>query len=169
MRRELNRAILKREQLLEHSSLYKEDDLFKLLENLQMSIDEMNNAFYEIASDLEGKYSQHEKEIQLIEAEIASLSKRSKANSVQDERYADPIAMHKAKMDLSKDENAHKKEIESMKLDESMGYESEITLRDQVVKRRSEGASLKAIAKELNIGMGELQLLIQLPDVTKKI
>ena len=63
MRNELNRAIKKQEQILEQSKLYKEGDLFNLLEALQVSIDEMNRAFYEIADDLEGKYSIHEKEI----------------------------------------------------------------------------------------------------------
>lgn len=171
IRRELNRAIIKREQLLEHSKFYKDEDLFSLIENLQISIDEMNNAFYDIANDLEEKYSQHEKEIQLLDEKVASLLERSKVNDERDKldkNQIDHIAIHKAKMDLSKNEIEQKKQLELIKQASLIDCKSDETLREKVVNLRSEGLSLKAIAKELDIGIGELQLLIQLPDVTKK-
>ncbi len=171
IRRELNRAIIKREQLLAHSKFYKEEDLFSLIENMQISIDEMNNAFYNIASDLEGKYSQHEKEIQLLDEKLTSLLSQPKVSRDKNEpkiKQTDRIEMHKAEMDLNKSKMEREKESKLMIQQEPVDSESVLTLRNKVLQLRSEGLSLKAIAKELDIGMGELQLLIQLPDVTKK-
>ncbi|MBF4691756.1 DUF6115 domain-containing protein [Fusibacter ferrireducens] len=171
IRRELNRAIVKREQLLEHSRFYKDEDLFTLMENLQISIDEMNNAFYNIADDLEGKYSQHEKEIELLNEKVDSVLERFQSGmdqSAADESLKASVVAHKAKMDLSKNELKSIKQSEPAVQDEIVDFKSDATLREKVVKLRSEGLSLKAIAKELDMGIGELQLLIQLPDVTKK-
>lgn len=173
IRFELNRVILKREQLLEQSKVYKEEDLFALLESLQTSIDEMNGAFYEIASDLEGKYSQHEKEIQLLEEKVLALSTIPKSGEVlkvgsknETETIIHAVKSHAEKMDqLRQEVIVETKEITDPPL---MMDEQAMTLREKVIKRRSEGVPLKAIAKEFDMGIGELQLLIQLPDVTKK-
>ncbi len=175
IRIELNRVILKREQLLVHSNVYKEEDLFALLENLQSSIDEMNSAFYEIASDLEGKYSQHEKEIQLLEEKLndiietqKNLSKRNIGNSIEIHEKISDIKAHAEKMEQIK-ERALNESIMTQKVqDDALIEMKELTLREKVIKLRSEGVPLKTIAKELDMGMGELQLLIQLPDTTKK-
>ena len=46
--------------------------------------------------------------------------------------------------------------------------EVELSLRDRIISLRSEGVPLKTIARDFNMGIGELQLLIQIPDVNKK-
>lgn len=173
IRFELNRVILKREQLLEHSKVYKEEDLFALLESLQTSIDEMNSAFYEIASDLEGKYSQHEKEIQLLEEKVLTILTMPRGDEVlkgspkkEPETKVYTPKSHAEKMDqLRQEVLVEAKEVADLPL---VMDEQAMTLREKVIKRRSEGVPLKAIAKEFDMGIGELQLLIQLPDVTKK-
>ena len=75
IRREFNQAVRSQKMLLNQSKVYKDTDLFELLEGLQLSIDEMNRAFYDIADDLEGKYSIHEKEIRLLEEAILDVKK----------------------------------------------------------------------------------------------
>ena len=212
MRNELNRAIKKQEQILEQSKLYKEGDLFNLLEALQVSIDEMNRAFYEIADDLEGKYSIHEKEIndlaQLvndiktlsvgkIEKVIAqnadsqteslkdiqsNLSKMQqqfdKKNREQNWNHTQNQSNDKYKIFepsewLSDDEENSSDMVEgtiarSIKandkaIDQTQTFDSnELETIDKIILLRSQGKSLTQVAKELGIGMGEIQLLLSL-------
>lgn len=191
MRNELNRAIKKQEQILEQSKLYKEGDLFNLLEALQVSIDEMNRAFYEIADDLEGKYSIHEKEIndltQLInDMKTMNASKVDKeiAQSVdaQTESLKD-IQTNLSKMQQQFDQknksqnNTHStkknrnfepsewlsNEIDENSMDQPKRFDNnELETIDKIILLRSQGKSLTQIAKELGIGMGEIQLLLSL-------
>ena len=86
IRHEFNKAIRSQKLLLEQSKVYKGSDLFDLLESLQTSIDDMNRAFYEIAGDLEGKYSVHEKEIQILNEQslrIQNIIEKSKVYNSQ--------------------------------------------------------------------------------------
>ena len=73
IRRELNRALLKQSQFIEHAKVYQQEDLFSMLETLQLSIDEMNRAFYDIANDMEGQMSIHQKEIEILQSEVQKL------------------------------------------------------------------------------------------------
>jgi len=177
IRSELNRAVRSQTLLLQQSRVYKDADLFELLETLQSSIDEMNRAFYDIAGDLEGKYSIHEKEIQLLNEKV--------------EMHLSKIANHEKKIiGLEKTTGSHVQPISSKSVRESIEHMSvntikvaqpemtqekmkteslDNTLNDRdsevltkIIELRSQGKSLPQIAKELGIGMGELQLLISL-------
>lgn len=173
IRREFNQAVRSQKMLLDQSKVYKEADLFELLEGLQLSIDEMNRAFYDIADDLEGKYSIHEKEIRLLEEAIldvkkavAKLSSTKKTNDIPTQT---PLQMS------SKERIEHMNEISVKAKGESVNVietsidavdaienRSESDLIDRIIALRSQGKQLPQIAKELGIGMGELQLLISL-------
>lgn len=135
IRKEFNRAINIKAQMIEQSRFYNEADLFQLLENMQVSIDEMNRAFYEIASDLEGKYSLHEKEIKDLQSNLETLG--SKAAS------AAPSVVIAPKPAV----NEPPKEVD---------------LKEKVLKMRSEGMSLAQIAKKMDMGYGELQLMLHI-------
>lgn len=174
IRSELNRAVRSQALLLQQSRVYKDADLFDLLESLQSSIDEMNRAFYDIAGDLEGKYSIHEKEIQLLNEKV--------------DMHFSKIANHEKKIiGLEKTpmpSKSVKESIEHMSVNTIKGSQpeknmtsndkmktesSDSTLNDRdsevltkIIELRSQGNSLPQIAKELGIGMGELQLLIAL-------
>ncbi len=200
MRNELNKAIKKQEQILEQSKLYKEGDLFNLLEALQVSIDEMNRAFYEIADDLEGKYSIHEKEIsdltQLVndvktmtaskvekiiaqntDTQIESLkdiqSNLSKMQKQFDQKNRNQNRSFEPSEWLIHDED-DSSDLEDLPVSKSSKHNDIITDQtqnfnsneletiDKIILLRSQGKSLTQIAKELGIGMGEIQLLLSL-------
>ncbi len=170
IRREMNRAYLKREQMLEHSKVYREEDLFKLLEDLQLSIDEMNRAFYEIAGDLEGKYAVHEKEIELISASIEAIKQNAVAVDIKKEAKVATEAVSDIKKVVMHHRSVmhhnHKsREAEQPARELPVAFVAEeLDVRSKVIELRSQGMSLKNIARELHIGMGEVQLLIQLPN-----
>lgn len=177
IRTELNRAVRSQTLLLQQSRVYKDADLFELLESLQSSIDEMNRAFYDIAGDLEGKYSIHEKELQLInekmemhlsklanhEKKIIGLEKTSgnhvpptPSKSVRES--VEQMSVNAQK--VSQSEKTIEKQINVSSSDTLGDSDSEIVTK--IIDLRSRGKSLPQIAKELGIGMGELQLLISL-------
>lgn len=151
IRQEFNRAVRSQKMILEQSKVYKDEDLFALLESLQLSVDEMNRAFYEIAADLEGKYSVHEKEIELINNRLLSLQANKKQKTEDLSTKAAIQAMQSNPVSLTEKDaitpqNSSREDI----------------LLDKIIDMRSEGKPLNQIAKELGIGMGELQLLLTL-------
>lgn len=149
---EFDRAIRSQKNILEQSKFYQDEDLFTMLESLQHSIDEMNRAFYEIAGDLEGKYSLHEREIRLINEKIHELRslKDSNANTIKGIATRATIDS----MNLSKTNN-NQDTVNQLENDVS-----EAILLDRIIAMRSDGKTLAQIARELGIGMGELQLLL---------
>jgi len=191
IRREFNRAVRSQKMLLEQSRIYKGSDLFALLEGLQSSIDEMNRAFFDIAEDLEGKYSIHDKELQLLEESInqikQSLTKIQIAKSNSNFEINHPmtqVPMGQEQLDsirhridhmntiatqlnentsaIQTSDSAHKTRLmESRQIDEKQN-DAESDMINRIIELRSQGKQLPQIAKELGIGMGELQLLIAL-------
>lgn len=179
IRHEFNKAIRSQKLLLEQSKVYKGSDLFDLLESLQTSIDDMNRAFYEIAGDLEGKYSVHEKEIQILNEQslrIQNIIEKSKVyNSqsqtdfreekmrVENEYISDKsIKEHIERMSSIPASDSLQQKNGSTLSDHDLNTKDESALNDKIILLRSQGHSLPQIAKELGIGMGELQLLLNL-------
>lgn len=177
IRHELNKAVRQQAQLLEQSRLYKGADLFEMLENLQMSLDEMNRSFYEIADDLEGKYSIHEKEIQNISEYIESL--KQSQSKIKQERLSvkeQLVNMSFKPEKLETIDNAvrdpikqpdyiqpeTKPLVENKPLFEGKAEKNQQQLVDTITLLRSQGLTLTQIAKELDMGLGEIQLLIAL-------
>lgn len=159
IRKEVNRAVRSQSLLLEQSRIYKDADLFDLLESLQQSVDEMNRAFYDIAGDLEGKYSVHEKEIQMINDKL-DLMKNGFEPKVRTKELVQ-------KMDQMNSEKREPEQRTALTHEEVGQVEGPIINDDQaliekIIELRSKGKSLTQIAKELGIGMGEIQLLLAL-------
>ncbi len=183
---EFNIAVRNQALLLEQSKLYKNSDLFDMLESLQTSIDEMNRAFYDIASDLEGKYSIHEKEIELINqmletlkkqvvsgnlgSEISKSSSRDSTKVISNEIKTNINQMNKKleaasglSAELKRSGNQVKEDVYNQNYEKDVNPNiKEQELIDQVIEMRSRGKTLAQIAKELGIGMGEIQLLLSL-------
>lgn len=143
IRREFNKAVNAQAQMIEQSRVYKDTDLFQLLENLQLSIDEMNTAFYDIAQDLEGKYSMHEKEIE-------DLNNALKTSPIVNSIGENLKVMTEIK-ELKKDSDIIGK-IQEEKSDK----------RSEIIRLRSRGIPIAQIAKDLDMGVGEVQLLLRL-------
>lgn len=151
IRRELNRALLKQSQLIEQSRFYEQEDLFSTLEALQISINDMNHAFYDIAGDLEGKISVHQKEIELLQDEL-----RTRFVVEQRKKTRDSIQVMQAPQEVPQELP------QQMPQSKETTSQSETYVIDQIIEMRSRGLPLTQIAKELGIGMGELQLLLSL-------
>lgn len=174
IRSELNRAVRSQTLLLQQSRVYKDADLFELLESLQSSIDEMNRAFYDIAGDLEGKYSIHEKEIQLlnekVEMHLSKIANHEKKIIGLEKTTVPSKSVRESIEHMSVNTVNTVKVVQQEKNHDKMKTESfDNTLNDhdsevltKIIELRSQGKSLPQIAKELGIGMGELQLLISL-------
>jgi len=113
--------------------------IIEVIEELEDEINNLNNAFYDIVNDLEGKYSIHEKQIELLEEKLEGIQKNQQS-------------------DFSE------KEIKNLKkeLYEEKEMLEDSSIRSQAIKMRSENMSIRDIAKTLNIGIGELKLLLNI-------
>lgn len=126
------------------------DVIVKRLQLMENSLDEMNQSFYDIVSDLEGKFSQHEKEIDIIDQKINDINMLNK--------------------DLSKMLNYQGKEIATIKKPNNVKikYDEEVksivdgqpNLRDEVIKLKAMGMHDHQIARQLNKGIREIQMIM---------
>ena len=113
--------------------------IIEVIEDLEDEINNLNNAFYDIVNDLEGKYSIHEKQIELLEEKLKTMQ-----------------ANHSTGMP--------KKEVNDLKKDikEQKELLEDTSIRGRAIKMRSENMSIRDIAKTLDIGVGELKLLLNI-------
>jgi hypothetical protein len=109
--------------------------IIEVIEELEDEIHGLNRAFYEITGDLEGKYSIHDKQIQLIEEKI------KKYNQIKD-------------MSFIKSNNEEEVGNNRIEVDDS--------IETKVIKMRAKNMSINEIAKKLGIGIGELRLLLNI-------
>jgi len=140
IRKELRKSLDLRLSKLGDFSDVEKRKIIEVIEELEEEINNLNNAFYEIVNDLEGKYSIHEKQIELLEKEIQNLKK------------------HKNSAQLKKKETLQLKE----KIHKEKNLVDETSVRGRVIKMRSENMSIRDIAKTLNIGIGELKLSLNI-------
>ncbi len=152
IRREFNKAVNSQAQMIEQSRVYKDADLFQLLENLQLSIDEMNTAFYDIAQDLEGKYSLHEKEIEDLNKALFQLQHHFS------EKTAPTVNAIEQNIKVMAQIKEQKKDIEITR----EIHEEKTDKRSEIIRLRSRGIPIAQIAKDLDMGVGEVQLLMRL-------
>jgi len=155
------------------------------IDKVEQGFMEMSEAFYDISGDLEGKYSVHEKELSLLENRILALEKTVKEQEIhikklEKQMEKGPSLKKKPEKIAEPTETIDKKESLEIKED-AFDLESRIEYRGnpqneskevnepeatdtkgQIIALRSKGYSLKQIAKELNIGLGEIQLILNM-------
>lgn len=179
LRRELNTAVQTRSQLVEQAGIYNQDDLFKMLEDLQLSINEMNGAFYEIIGEMEGNISLHEKlisdiEVRMTQYEAAELAvtqaqsqvKRELSENLKRMNQLQEVSRSAEEVPVANGISPETNEKRSSELNVKMAREavkesSEDTMA-KITTLRSQGYALTEIAKMLGMGMGEIQLLINM-------
>ncbi|MDK2865882.1 MAG: hypothetical protein PWP38_197 [Clostridiales bacterium] len=179
LRRELNTAVQTRSQLVEQAGIYNQDDLFKMLEDLQLSINEMNGAFYEIIGEMEGNISLHEKlisdiEVRMTQYEAAELAvtqaqsqvKRELSENLKRMNQLQEVSRPAEQVPVANGISPETNEKRSSELNVKMAREavkesSEDTMA-KITTLRSQGYALTEIAKMLGMGMGEIQLLINM-------
>lgn len=133
IRREVLRAT--REERRAFNSLSDENvaEVMAYLKKIEKELDDLNASYYEIVSDLEGKYSVHDKEIEILQEKIEALGQIKRSYK-------------EAKADIP---------IQLAPIDEQE------RICQEAVKLKHEGLSIRQIARELNLGIGELQLILK--------
>lgn len=139
IRKEFKKSLDLRVSKLGDFSDVEKRKIIEVIEDLENEINNLNNAFYEIVNDLEGKYSIHEKQIELLEERLQGLQKNHQSS-------------------------ISKKEVAGLKneINEQREILEDTSIRSQAIKMRSENMSIRDIAKTLNIGVGELKLLLNI-------
>jgi len=190
LRNEMNRAYIKRAQIVEQAKVYKQEDLFSMLENLETSFQEMNNSFYDIIADLEGNVGLNKKEIENINKILEELQEKQQTIhhnvtehvSRESNQHSDLVMnlRHMANIKENKNKERYLKEDDlevanageddkkgtlstDLVTEEIQSNEKE-DLMSQIILLRSQGYALTEIAKKLGIGMGEIKLLIHMND-----
>lgn len=191
IRREIEKGNLKLTRSIESFDDSSAIKLLQVLEELENQMTEMNQSFYELVSDLEGSFSIHDKELQLltermvkIEKQLGMITSEIKITHEVKEGYsgrAKAKAYQPPKVEVETTK-AVKEHIELMNTVEekkevapqtnishstgrgmlSLSPEESTQLKQKIVNLRKEGHNLSQIAKILNIGIGELQLFIKL-------
>lgn len=153
--------------------------IVKYLDDLEVQINGMNEAFYDLISDLEGSYSVHEKEISLmaerlqkiekqmtmltsevrIEMPMSELKNTRKVKDYQRPTYK-PISQQEDR--LVEAENVRQAETAEIHKMLGLSPPEAMAMKQKILELRKEGKNLSQIAKVLNVGIGELQLFIKL-------
>lgn len=160
------------------------------IDRMESLVTEMSEAFYDISGDLEGKYSVHEKEISLLNEKITLLEKNlaiQEKEFAKSKKQLDKIEIKKkknesnmtAESNFDLETRIETRAISEEHLDEAKDkksvtevlnipakpvdeYIEENSVKARIIALRSQGYSLKQIAKELNIGLGEIQLILNM-------
>lgn len=129
------------------------EDVIVQVQRLEKLVDEMNQSFYDIVSDLEGHYSVHEKEIEILNTKMNAFS--------------DTIE------DLSRSMYHQSKELQTFSIKKNTEQEShlnhpavsnhkEVSAYDEVIRLKALGYDEQQIAKRMNKGIREIKMLLNL-------
>lgn len=147
--------------------------IVKYLDDIEVQVNGMNEAFYDLISELEGSYSVHDKEISLltervqkIEKQMAMLTSEVRIElSPSEFKNTKNIKAYQKAVEPSKPKEADLKEVSLEEGPNKMlglTPSEAIAMKQRILELRKEGKSLSQIAKVLNVGIGELQLFIKL-------
>lgn len=133
IRREFKKSLnLKLSQLGDFSDVEKRE-LVEIIEGVKEEINSLNESFYEITKDLEGKYSLHEYKIKELDKKIQKNTKEFSATYEKDE-------------DIS----------------EKKGVARTNDRYTEIKKMQQDGMTLAEIARVMNMGKREVEILISL-------
>lgn len=147
------------------------------LDELEKQMNDMNAAFYDLVSDLEGSYSVHDKEIELLTERLQLMEKqlnaaKTETRNVQPKKETQMRALKPEEAAVLAHLSANEPVEESYSEPEpaepakastiGLTPEEANAMKQRILSLRKEGHSLSQIAKILNVGMGELQLFIKL-------
>ena len=149
------------------------EKIIHYLDELEKQMGGMNEAFYDLISDLEGGFSVHDKELSLLTERMVKVEKQLSmlTSEVRVENRLSEIkvpskakAYHRAEEPLTKPQEVLETLAELSDRPEifSMSPSEAFTMKQKILSLRKEGHSLSQIAKILNVGIGELQLFIKL-------
>lgn len=165
IRKDIERGNLELTKGLSGVSDHNLERIVKYLDDLEKQMNGMNEAFYDLISDLEGSYSIHEKEISLMADQLSKLEKKTAmlTSEVRIETQTVDLKDPKKVRAYQKNEIPSKAEepVEGHKM-LGLSPSEAIAMKQRILVLRKEGKNISQIAKELNVGIGELQLFIKL-------
>lgn len=186
IQKDIERGRIKFMKGLDGVSDHNLDRIIRYLDELEKQMNDMNASFYDLVSDLEGSFSIHDKELQLVSERIEKIEKQLSQVTSEvriEKREAINTEVNKAKFKkYQTQEISPKSEIltqtsisKEVPVNEAQTKDSELRgpimkltpeeahhMKQRIVALRKEGHSLSQIAKILNVGFGELQLFIKL-------
>ena len=128
IRREVLRASLDQRRSFNSLSDENVNQVMQYLKKIEKELDDLNAAYYEIVSDLEGKYSVHDKEIELL----------------QERFHTQPQVVSQKQVSPT---------------DQTLDEQDRIC--QEAAKLRQKGLTIGQIARQMNMGIGELQLILK--------
>lgn len=126
------------------------DAIINQLRAIEITVDEMNQSFYDIASDLEGKFSIHEKEIEIIDQKINDINLLTNDLSKMLNYQGKEIATFKKP---NNKESGKKVEVKSIVKDES-------DIKNEILRLKALGMDDQQIARRLNKGIREIKMIM---------
>lgn len=125
------------------------EEMIKQIQSLENTVNEMNQSFYDLVSDLEGKYSIHDKEIEIIDQKVNDVNLYMKELSttlnyqgkeIASIREPEPAKVHKAS-------NTPSEAVET-------------DIKDEIIRLKSLGYDEHQIARKLGKGVREIKMLM---------
>lgn len=187
IRKDIESGNLKMTKGLSGVSDHNLERIIHYLDELEKQMDDMNVAFYDLISELEGNYSVNEKEVsllnermQVIENKFTAISTDTRLNYNYSEKpsKAEIKTPSKVKVVQTIEEPATvvlqmneesatlvlqtNEEVNPKPSMLGLSPSEAHMMKQKIFTLRKEGYNLSQIAKNLNIGIGELQLFIKL-------
>ncbi|MGM0378524.1 MAG: hypothetical protein ACQEQE_02155 [Bacillota bacterium] len=122
---------------------FEKRELIKKVEKLQEELDELNNSFYEITNDLEGKFSLNSRQIRKLKEKV----EKNYNNTYKENKGNEEVK----KYDKKEKDSKIVKTINNNKID----YE-------EIERLKNQDYTLNEIAKKLDIGIRELNIMMNL-------
>ncbi|MBI9011948.1 MAG: hypothetical protein JEZ08_06915 [Clostridiales bacterium] len=126
------------------------DAIINQLRAIEITVDEMNQSFYDIASDLEGKFSMHEKEIEIIDQKINDINLLTKDLSKMLNYQGKEIATFKKPNNREVDKKVEEKSI----------VKEEPDIKNEIMRLKALGMDDQQIARQLNKGIREINMIM---------
>jgi len=139
--------------------------LIDQMQALENKVDEMNQSFYDIVNDLEGKYSVHEKELEILEGKLNEISDINRQFSKMLNYQGKEIAS--IKEEPSKEKLIKNKEVirpKAVEKKEVQPIETNVQedVKEEIIRLKSLGYDDQAIARQLGKGIREIKMLMKL-------
>lgn len=159
---EFQRAVTSKNMKFKGLNNESTETLVAQLDKIDTQLDEINAAFYEVSNELEGEISLHSRDIRLMEERLSNVEASFDGwkNNVTERLVSQPIR-EPERVQVVEAERT----VEPSSLDEQKKYDREVdrnVLREEVIRLRATGMNLPQIAKTLNVGLGEIQLVMNL-------
>lgn len=161
IRRDIERGNISLTKGLSGVSDHNLERIVHYLDELEKQMNDMNTAFYELVSDLEGSFSIHDKEIQLITERIERIEKQMRLLTSEVRIENQPVVQATGKSSAAKIRSYQPKStIEPVSYDPSVGPNNNYGTAVEAVSKEA-GSSSPEPQKILTLGPDEAHLMKQ--------